>query len=341
MMRKARIRDVLPPLVFGEAQAAITSDAKFVAEQTAKAITSLICIEPVSRDEAYLNKIATVNINGLNLVACAATPSRIDVGSTEDFHLFIPFHGRSCVAIDGVNIEWGANDKAMLFATCSRRMGCSETKSSLLAHIEPRRLTKTACAMLGEEDEQKLALDLNNSRALALHFGAMNFTTIFRQLAIHVDSLLGNGAALEMLAIDDLFYRHVACLLNPGLFMGDEDGDETVRPASNDPVDAVCEAVRSRRHRQLTLTEMEMMSGLSRRSLQNAFRKRFGCSPMQWQQRERLHLAREMLRQGLENGSITELSLELGSSSPSRFTAFYGRMFGETPSATMCRKSLQ
>lgn len=332
-LRKA---NPLPPLPFGEARATTTANVKVLAEHTAKALTSLNAMEPADRPETFQSKVSTIRINGLDLVANAVEPVKLELGATRDFHLIVNFFGRSHAITGGRRYDWGQNDRAVLFTECERRLGFSERRSALFAHLDRQRLIDTACAMLGDDAAQKLSLDLDQTRTLALNHGPINFTTIFRQTCQHIDSLGGNQAALEALGLDDMFYRQAVFLLKPQLLVGDAQNENAVERGGG-PIDSVCEAVRNSRHRALTLTEMEQISGLSRRSLQYAFQKRFGLSPMAWQQQERLHVARERLLKGAEDFSITQLSYEMGFSTPSNFTAYYGRIFGETPTATILR----
>jgi len=87
--------------------------------------------------------------------------------------------------------------------------------------------------------------------------------------------------------------------------------------------------------RPLTLTEMENASALSARSLQYSFMRRFGCSPMQWQQRERMIRVRERLFLLPPDATITELAYEMGFSTLSALTTLYKWHFGETPIQTI------
>ena len=77
--------------------------------------------------------------------------------------------------------------------------------------------------------------------------------------------------------------------------------------------------------------EMELLSGLSARTLQYAFRSKFGVTPTQWQRRERMLLAQRLLCDN-PNVSITQLAHDMGLSSVAAFSTLYKRHFGEPPS---------
>ncbi|MCC3243994.1 AraC family transcriptional regulator [Methylocystis sp. WRRC1] len=336
-MKTAVRADILPPLAFGEAQAVTTTDARIAEDQAAKAIQTLEYIAPACSEDAFRFKSAAVSINGLRLEASASSPIRLSVGPTDGFHLLVPFFGQTETESGGRHVQWNANENAILATESGPRRAISGTRSVLFAELDRKRLIATASAMLGVDDPEKVSLATDETRTPPLNFGRVSFTSVFRQLCLHIDSLMLDEAAMERLGLDDMFYRHAVCLLKPELFLGDGGDKRTLQPGSNNPLDAVCEAVRNRRHRPLRLTEMEQISGLSRRSLQYAFQKRFGCSPMAWQQQERLHIARERLAAGAEGVNVTGLAYELGFSNPSSFASFYRRMFGERPSETILR----
>ncbi|MCC3243995.1 AraC family transcriptional regulator [Methylocystis sp. WRRC1] len=336
-MPSAKRSPLLPPLAFGEAHALSTTNTKVAAARAARTVNALEFYEAADKREQLHHKVAAVSINGLNLTATASTSLRLGVKSSTDFHLFIPFFGRCSTTVGQRQFEWNANENAAFFTECGPRQGLSETRSLFVAELDKARLIDTACAMLGEDFRQEFSLGVEFTRTLPLQYGPVSFTNVFRQICVHIDALYDRKSALELLGVDDWVYRHAACLLEPGLILGRQRDRDIAGWPSRSPVDAVCDAVRTRGHRPLTLTEMEQISGLSRRSLQYAFRKRFGCSPMAWQQQERLHLARERLIRGAEALTVTQLAYELGFSSPSAFTAYYRRMFGETPTATLSR----
>ena len=102
-------------------------------------------------------------------------------------------------------------------------------------------------------------------------------------------------------------------------------------------VEAICLRVRENPDHPLTLVDMEKISGFSRRSLENEFHRQFGCSPIKWQQIERLHMAHEYLTQINGKIAIGDLAYQFGFVSSSKFIAYYKRYFKETPKDTAIR----
>lgn len=126
-------------------------------------------------------------------------------------------------------------------------------------------------------------------------------------------------------------------MIAPELLLQDSASIAKGLSSSRTPIDKICDAVRDLTNNPLTLTEMEQLSGLSARSLQYAFQKRFGRSPMAWQRRERLYLANSMLISSDETIDITSICYQTGVPTPSKLSEYYRRQFGETPSETLRR----
>lgn len=82
----------------------------------------------------------------------------------------------------------------------------------------------------------------------------------------------------------------------------------------------------------LSLPDMEVISGLSKRSIQYLFKERYGCSPITWQLRERLSGAYAALRSAHDTRSITQIAYDFGFSSSSTFSLYFKRQFGFAPS---------
>lgn len=83
--------------------------------------------------------------------------------------------------------------------------------------------------------------------------------------------------------------------------------------------------------------EMAGLAGVSSRSVQTAFRRTRGCTPMQFVQRRRLELARQLLQAATPDTTVTGVALDCGLFHFGRFAAAYRALFGEKPSETLAR----
>jgi AraC family transcriptional regulator, ethanolamine operon transcriptional activator len=79
--------------------------------------------------------------------------------------------------------------------------------------------------------------------------------------------------------------------------------------------------------------------GVSQRTLEYAFRERFGTSPMELIRRMRLHAVRRaLLAEERQCSTVTDLAMSFGFYQLGRFAADYRAIFGELPSATLARR---
>jgi AraC-like DNA-binding protein len=92
--------------------------------------------------------------------------------------------------------------------------------------------------------------------------------------------------------------------------------------------------LRANAARSVGMDELVAASGVSERTLQQAFRRYRGCSPLEYSRDLRLDAAREALRAG---EGVTETALAFGFSHFGRFAQAYAARFGERPSETVKR----
>lgn len=78
----------------------------------------------------------------------------------------------------------------------------------------------------------------------------------------------------------------------------------------------------------LDIDQLTKISCMGRSRLYTEFKKQLGCTPCEFQQQRRLKNAAKLIRKG-EN--ITQVSYELGFSSPSHFSRRFSLFFGESP----------
>lgn len=104
-------------------------------------------------------------------------------------------------------------------------------------------------------------------------------------------------------------------------------------------VRSVVELIDSAPEQTFTVAGLAMHAGISERSLQEAFRRQLGMSPMSYLRRRRVQLAHdELLRLDPASGvTVTDVALRHGFTHTGRFAAMYRRTFGESPSTTLRR----
>lgn len=153
-----------------------------------------------------------------------------------------------------------------------------------------------------------------------------------------IDEMLGESDYLAAgLALDEQIYR----LLVASLFQltGELERNEKrwKAPASgwSHPLDDLVDYIRSNAHLSLTLTDLEGQSHFSARHLQNLFKEKFQCTPMQFVRRQRLSLAMQKLKNAEPGMTITQIARECGYRFTSNFATAFHREFGIAPSVVL------
>jgi AraC-like DNA-binding protein len=185
-------------------------------------------------------------------------------------------------------------------------------------------------------DNASLRINLDDPAALKLQAPGVSFDQAIRSLCRLVDQFQGRQPLLDLSGIDESFYRILGMMFSPELL-----GSGTAPGTSSTPshsLHRVCDFIVANLYRPLTLTDLEEVAGLSARSLQLQFLKQFGCSPMAWLRDQRLEVAHQRLLHD-HYVSVTQISMDVGFVSPSRFAAAYKTKFGVLPSES--RKNLR
>ena len=152
---------------------------------------------------------------------------------------------------------------------------------------------------------------------------------LMEALACVERSMAVGGAVAPLARLDDLIRRLVVMLLLPDL-LEDRDAPRPAEPPF--PQAALVEWLLAHLDEPISLSDMEQRSHYSRRSLQLAFRQRFGCGPMQWLRQQRLAKARALLERPSGRGGLLEVALACGYLSPSAFSRDFLARYGERPS---------
>jgi len=88
----------------------------------------------------------------------------------------------------------------------------------------------------------------------------------------------------------------------------------------------------------ITTVDVASHLGISRRTLETAFRRVRGDSPLKILTRLRLQAARQLLLDPDGPASVTDVCLDVGIGHHGRFSSAYRKLFGEPPSETLRRR---
>jgi transcriptional regulator GlxA family with amidase domain len=150
------------------------------------------------------------------------------------------------------------------------------------------------------------------------------------QTMAYVEQCMAIGGNINpMLCLDDLIRRLIVMLLVPDLLEA-----ATTEPLISEPFthQGLVEWLLAHLHEPISLSDMEKRSCYSRRSLQNAFKQRFGCGPMQWLRQQRLAKAKSLLEDPAHRLSQLEVAQACGYLCQASFSRDFLNRFGERPS---------
>jgi transcriptional regulator GlxA family with amidase domain len=117
-----------------------------------------------------------------------------------------------------------------------------------------------------------------------------------------------------------------------------EELDDPPRAARPQPrrVQRVIDAINDEPARTLQVTDLAAIAGTGVRSLQEAFRRHVGMSPMEYLQQVRLGLVRDaLLRAYPQQTTVADVAYRWGFSHLGRFAQAYRVQFGVLPSETL------
>ena len=153
-----------------------------------------------------------------------------------------------------------------------------------------------------------------------------------------IDRLYAEDPGLpSCLGLDEQFYRllSLSLLETCGKDEGVKRCWEVSRNDWRNPLDELVDYIRANAHNGLTLTDLEEQSHYSARHLQNLFKDKFDCTPMQFVRRERLKTAMERLQTADYDETVTSIARQCGYRFVSNFTADFQRQFGINPSTVL------
>lgn len=109
-----------------------------------------------------------------------------------------------------------------------------------------------------------------------------------------------------------------------------EAGLQFLSAGNSEILEIITNHVRTYPDKNLSLLDMEQITGYSRRAIQYEFAKRLRCSPMDWQRQERLSMAKDELSSN-PGRKIIDVAYDFGFDSPNTFSSAFKKQFGISP----------
>ena len=160
-----------------------------------------------------------------------------------------------------------------------------------------------------------------------------------RNMLQQIDELAGNLASAEAVPEVVLEQSEADVLASLAEALAESGGAGRESKLSSKRAGAVEDWIDAHLRDPITLGRMCEVAGVGGRCLQKTFLDRRGCSPIQYVTQRRLEAARSRLASGMPGRDVTAIAMECGFTHMGRFSNMYRQRYGESPSATLRRKS--
>lgn len=294
-----------------------------------------IC-EPLRNGRPFRNLTAVANLGGLT--ATATHGSAISLSSDEQSvaMLLLPYRGSGRWTTDGRQYEVPVGETVLYLPPSAVQLENTIT-SGVGLNMEPDKLLATALSMAGPDGiGRDLAQACYQPQLLSWKQRAEQelIWTIYRTLQAADQAMRVALGAVPLLRFDDLLMRLTLLLLIPELRQVEPVAQPVgLVPAGGVQLGHLVDWIEANLSKPLSLSDLERQAHCSRRTLQYHFRRRYGCSPMQWLRRRRLQRALERLRTPAQpKESVWEIAQSCGYTSLAAFSRDFKAMHGLRPS---------
>ena len=320
-------------MLFGGFRSKIDTDLIEMCETVSRNTNWVYEFDKLSNSDHFEHRTCYFNGNKLRLLSVASTPTVMKINDPL-LTIAMPIYGNYKSWVGKDSFEYSHADNAMYFPQGKRHTEGGD-KSALLISLDRRQMLETFTSMTN--DQKGVNLNLDDARLAKLRIGQFDFVKAFKSLTSLIDQFNDHGL-IKNFGLEDSIYRASIILLKPELFL-DKKYAEIDRKPNDSAIDGLCQWIDANLDSVITLTELETISGLTARSLQYGFKKKFSCSPMQWIRDRRLIWAHKILSNAASTTKISHVALNCGFTSFSEFSRQYLIKFGEQPNVTL-RNSL-
>ncbi|MFM8494836.1 MAG: helix-turn-helix domain-containing protein, partial [Planctomycetia bacterium] len=190
----------------------------------------------------------------------------------------------------------------------------------------------TATGITGREDAKPASLDVSTTRPVPLKTKEVNWLRVVGALAGTIDAFNCDDAELVRAGLDDVILRTAVMMLGPELMAAHS---PVAPPPRSFDLDPLLEQIVANLSGRVTLGDMERWSGLTARTIQLAFQRRFGVKPMQWVRERRLESIYAALKAAPPDATVADVAVAYGLPRMATLIPHYVRRFGELPSETL------
>jgi len=290
------------------------------------------------RDQPFINQSGFVRLGDLTLLSTWGSGINGEVEQKCEAQLVLPYvAGINTFTIEGQTYTFRSS--CLFIPAAQVKIKVVNTMcSGVVISFPPDSLLPVAHAMAGPGfDPLTLRTALERPAVLSRRADPRTdrlHNLLMETMAYTERCLVTGGAINPMLRLDDLICRLVVMLLVPDLL----DAASAVGPISEPFLhQQLVDWLLAHLDQPISLSELEQRSSYGRRTLQYAFKQRFGCGPMQWLRQQRLAKARVLLEQPGSSGGLAQVSQACGYLSLGSFSRDFLARYGERPSQVQRR----
>lgn len=289
-----------------------------------------------SASHTFVPKTMFCRLGSIALSTGVHLPTRANVRDYTTY-IMLPMTGSAAFESQGNKLEARAGHTGILLSD-AKLISKTNNYSGVTICFDKVQLMKIAKMMACIQE----TADINFSHDRHLHLNPhpnFSFDMTLRHLHNLIVSNQSHPEILRLLGIEELFYRNIVLLLKPELLS--HVLTPIKHPASRPhytKIDAVCEYILANLRGVITLADLEAHSGLSVRTLQYQFKKRFNCTPVEWIRKERLKIVYlELLAPENKSTTIFCIALRCGFNHAGEFSKQFGMQYGASPSEVRAR----
>jgi AraC-like DNA-binding protein len=290
------------------------------------------------RDLPFFNHSGCIRLADLTLLATWGSAIQGEVEQKCDAQLVLPYPaGVNIFTIEKRSFRFRSSCLFIPAAHHRIQLDCSHC-SGIIISFPPETLLPVAHAVAGPGfDPLSLQAALSQPTVLCCQADSRRdqLHALLRQTMAYAEQCLAIGGEIHpMLRLDDLIRRLILMLLLPSLLE-----PATTAPVSSEPFphQELVTWLLAHLHQPISLSDMEQLSNYSRRSLQYAFKKRYGCGPMQWLRQQRLVMAKALLEKPDCQRGLRGVAQACGYLSLASFRRDFVARYGECPSRVQRR----
>ena len=269
------------------------------------------------------DKLAGIKFPDMGILFGTHNPYHIFADRSDVPNLILPIRGKTeIVEGDGNKIRNSASDSTGCYFT-SKQYAYSKTEpvEAIALGFKPEKLLEVLRSVAGNPSISlpEHSFDINFSR------GKSKF--ILERFFYSLNAVGTLGAYNEV--TQDMIMRHCAYIIleNQGYSLSTK-----VLAHKSNVIDQVCAYMYENLGESLTLTGLEAVAGISVRSLQIEFKKRFQLSPLCWLREQRLLRAHQLLNSKNEDRPVSTIAKECGFTHFGRFSVAFRKKFGVSAS---------